>query len=39
LSDGFKNITEHIPGVIFAMVIAFFGFGVWTQFKPISALM
>ncbi|TRO52090.1 putative sulfate exporter family transporter [Candidatus Bathyarchaeota archaeon] len=39
MSDGFKNITEHIPGVIFAMVIAFFGFGVWTQFKPISALM
>ena len=39
MSDGLKNITDHIPGVIFAMVIAFFGFTVWTQYKPISALM
>ena len=39
MSDGLKNITDHIPGVISAMVIAFFGFTVWTQYKPISALM
>jgi uncharacterized integral membrane protein (TIGR00698 family) len=39
LSDRFKNITEYIPGVIFAMTVALFGFAVWTQYKPISALM
>jgi uncharacterized integral membrane protein (TIGR00698 family) len=39
LSDRFKNISEYIPGVIFAMTVALFGFAVWTQYKPISALM
>ena len=39
MSDRFKNITEYIPGVIFAMTVALFGFAVWTQYKPISALM
>lgn len=39
MSDRFKNISEYIPGVIFAMTVALFGFAVWTQYKPISALM
>ncbi|TFH14757.1 putative sulfate exporter family transporter [Candidatus Bathyarchaeota archaeon] len=39
MSDRFKNIPDYIPGVLFAMTVAFFGFAVWTQYKPISALM
>jgi uncharacterized integral membrane protein (TIGR00698 family) len=34
-----KEFTEYVPGLIFAMLIAFCGYAIWTQFKPISALM
>jgi uncharacterized integral membrane protein (TIGR00698 family) len=39
LRNEFVKIVEHIPGVLFAMTIAFFGFAVWTQYNPISSLM
>lgn len=34
-----EEFAENVPGLIFAMLIAFFGYAVWTQYKPISALM
>lgn len=34
-----EEFTEYVPGIIFAMLIALCGYMVWTQFKPISALM
>ena len=33
------EFAENVPGLIFAMTIALFGYAVWTQYKPISALM
>ena len=33
------DFVENVPGLIFAMCIAFCGYAVWTQYKPISALM
>ena len=39
MRNEFDKIVEHIPGVLFAMTIAFLGFAVWTQYKPISSLM
>lgn len=35
-SNGFM---DKVPGLIFSMVIAFFGYMVWSAYKPISALM
>ena len=34
-----EEFTEYVPGLVFAMLIALCGYAVWTQFKPISALM
>lgn len=34
-----SEFTEYIPGLVFAMIIAFCGYGVWTLYHPISALM
>ncbi|MBT3285071.1 putative sulfate exporter family transporter [Candidatus Bathyarchaeota archaeon] len=34
-----EEFTENIPGLIFAMFMALCGYAIWTQFKPISALM
>jgi uncharacterized integral membrane protein (TIGR00698 family) len=34
-----EELAESVPGLIFAMCIAFLGYTVWTQYKPISALM
>ncbi len=39
MSSRIENIMGLIPGVFIAMIIAFFGFIVWTQYKPISAFM
>lgn len=33
------EFAENVPGLIFAMFIAFLGYTVWTQYKPISSLM
>ena len=34
-----EEIAEYIPGLVFSMIIALFGYAVWTQYKPISSLM
>lgn len=34
-----EEFAENIPGLIFAMFMALCGYAIWTQFKPISALM
>ncbi len=34
-----KEFAEHVPGLIFSMIIALIGYGIWAQYKPISALM
>ena len=34
-----EEITEIIPGIILSVFIALIGYTVWTQYKPISALM
>jgi uncharacterized integral membrane protein (TIGR00698 family) len=34
-----EEFVEYVPGLIFAMSIALFGYAIWTQYKPISALM
>jgi len=39
LKKGSQNFTDYIQGIVFALIIAFFGFVTWTQYKPISALM
>lgn len=33
------KFTEYVPGLIFSMIVALFGYAVWTQYKPISSLM
>ncbi|MCW4048128.1 MAG: putative sulfate exporter family transporter [Candidatus Bathyarchaeota archaeon] len=38
-SESLENFAEKVPGIMFSMVIAFFGFAVWTAYKPISSLM
>ncbi len=39
LKDNAEEFAENIPGLIFAMFMALCGYAIWTQFKPISALM
>ncbi|MBN2336146.1 putative sulfate exporter family transporter [Candidatus Bathyarchaeota archaeon] len=34
-----ERFTEYVPGVVIAMFIALIGFALWTQYKPVSALM
>ncbi|MCW4011457.1 MAG: YeiH family protein [Candidatus Bathyarchaeota archaeon] len=34
-----ERFAENVPGIILAMFIALIGFAIWTQYKPISALM
>jgi len=34
-----QEFAENIPCLIFAMFLALCGYAIWTQFKPISALM
>lgn len=34
-----EGFTENVPGLVFAMVIAFISFLVWSSYKPVSTLM
>ncbi|MFH2110645.1 MAG: putative sulfate exporter family transporter [Candidatus Bathyarchaeota archaeon] len=34
-----EDFAENVPGLVFAMVIAFISFLVWTAYKPVSTLM
>ncbi|MFH0849343.1 MAG: putative sulfate exporter family transporter, partial [Candidatus Bathyarchaeota archaeon] len=34
-----EGFAENVPGLVFAMVIAFISFLVWSAYKPVSTLM
>jgi uncharacterized integral membrane protein (TIGR00698 family) len=34
-----EEVIGIIPGIIYSMIIALIGYLVWTQYKPVSALM